>query len=347
MNAILQMAEARPGNNTGRQPPSGKVLRIALRATACGRPLTRGASTVPGGRVKSGRRRSPSGPRSGAADPGNGKERKGRVGELRGGAVRDRPSPSGGKAGRAGCGVVPGGDRRHAGQVDQDPLSALRMTIRQNVPPSWICPVIKPRWRAAASRASRAAGTCPRSGAVKKSRSSVGLGVRCCASSAASPPAGSPCWRAARRTSWSPPAGRAAVRAGRRSPSPFRLAGRRDQRRPRRPDRSRQDQVVPQVGEQRAVNVSEDVGGPSFLQDDLVHASPVGARPEVEPRCPGAEPPAPTGHACPSGLSATRCRLCSTSTPPGVPQRAWMLVATSVQRSQDSRLPAGAGEVAS
>jgi len=37
-----------------------------------------------------------------------------------------------------------------------------------------------------------------------------------------------------------------------------------------------------EISEQRAVDVSEDVGGPSFLQDDLVHACPVGAQPEVE-----------------------------------------------------------------
>lgn len=89
---------------------------------AGGRP---GAVTVPGGgpsvgprrrtlrsarRVKSGPRRDCCGGQlPGAAGPGNGQTRKGPAGELRGGAG-GRPGPARGKAGRAGRGVVPGGD---------------------------------------------------------------------------------------------------------------------------------------------------------------------------------------------------------------------------------------------
>ena len=50
----------------------------------------------------------------------------------------------------------------------------------------------QPCFRAAASSASWAAGAWPRSGAVKKSRSSVGRVVRCCASRAAPPPSKNP-----------------------------------------------------------------------------------------------------------------------------------------------------------
>jgi len=65
--------------------------------------------------------------------------------------------------------------------------SLSRMTSRQYVLLSWIRSVLQPRPRDAASRASRAAGTCPVSGVVKKSRSSVGRVVRCCATRAAPP----------------------------------------------------------------------------------------------------------------------------------------------------------------
>jgi hypothetical protein len=63
-------------------------------------------------RVKSGPGRDRDGrPRPGAAGPGNGEEGKGPAGELRGGrGLAGGPALPEGKAGRAGRGVVPGGD---------------------------------------------------------------------------------------------------------------------------------------------------------------------------------------------------------------------------------------------
>ena len=134
-----------------------------------------------------------------------------------------------------------------------------------------------PKWRARHNRRKDQRGEADRGQAQRAAQPARPATTR-----SPAPPAGSPCWRAARRTSWPLPAGRAAVRACRRPLSSGRLAGRRDQRRPRGPDRSREDQVVPQVDEQRPVDVGEDVGRPSLLQDDLVRACPVGARPQIE-----------------------------------------------------------------
>ena len=125
-------------------------------------------------------------------------------------------------------------------------------------------------------------GTCPRSGAVKKSRSSVARDVRCCASRPLPLPGGSPCWRAERRTAWPTLAGKPTDPADYLPPLRRSLAAGRDQRRPRRPNRARQNKVLPQVSQQRAIDVSQDVGGRSLLRDDLVHPGPVGPGPKVE-----------------------------------------------------------------
>jgi hypothetical protein len=45
---------------------------------------------------------------------------------------------------------------------------------------------------------------------------------------------------------------------------------RRDHWRPLRPDRPGEHQVVPEISEEQAVDVREDVSGPTLLQDDLV-----------------------------------------------------------------------------
>ena len=108
------------------------------------------------------------------------------------------------------------------------------MTIRQKVSLSWIRSAVQPRWRAAASSASRAAGTCPRSGAVKKSRSSVARDVRCCASRAPPPARRKPLlagraknslatssWKAD-RSGWPPPATTPLPRRRARSAAPTR-----------------------------------------------------------------------------------------------------------------------------
>ena len=70
---------------------------------------------------------------------------------------------------------------------DQREVYLLRIDNPQNVSLPWIRCADQPRWRAAASSASPAARTCPRSETVKKSRSSVGRAVRCWASKAAPP----------------------------------------------------------------------------------------------------------------------------------------------------------------
>src|SRR6185437_14434821 len=48
------------------------------------------------------------------------------------------------------------------------------------------------------------------------------------------------------------------------------------------PDRPRKHQIVPQVNEQRAVHVGQDVGRAALLQHDLVHARAVGPRAKIE-----------------------------------------------------------------
>jgi hypothetical protein len=164
--------------------------------------------------------------------------------------------------------------------------SLFRMTSRQNVLLSWIRSMLQPRPRDAASRASQAAGTCPVSGVVKKSRSSVGRVVRCCATRAAPPASRSPYSRAGRRTAWRPPSGKQSAPASRQPwPRPQDLlppsrrgpAGGLDHRGPRRSDRSRKHQLIPEVEQQGAVNVGQDVGWTSFLEHDLVQTSTVGA----------------------------------------------------------------------
>jgi hypothetical protein len=120
------------------------------------------------------------------------------------------------------------------------------------------------------SRASRPAGTWPRSDAVKKSRSSVG--------------------RAVRRWAGRPPPGKrlAPARRSRLRACPD-LASSRCRRtgclyhwRPRCPDGPWEHQVIPQVGEQRTIDVGKDVRRPPLLQDDLVYPRTVRAPPHIE-----------------------------------------------------------------
>ena len=111
-------------------------------------------------------------------------------------------------------------------------------------------------------------------------------GVRCCATRAAPPASRSPYSRAGRRTAWRPPSGKQSAPASRQPwPRPQDLlppsrrgpAGGLDHRGPRRSDRSRKHQLIPEVEQQGAVNVGQDVGWTSFLEHDLVHTSTVGA----------------------------------------------------------------------
>jgi hypothetical protein len=89
-----------------------------------------------------------------------------------------------------------------------------------------------------------------------------------------------------RRTAWRPPSGKQSAPASRRPwprsqdlrpPSRRGPAGGLDHRGPRRSGRSRKHQLIPEVEQQRAVNVGQDVGWTSLLEHDLVHTSTVGA----------------------------------------------------------------------